>query len=375
MILAFAEIRRRPGRFASVVGALTLLVFLVLVLAALADGLYFGATGAIRTSRADLYAFDRDASGSFVRSRLPQRLAAEAARVDGVAEVGALGTLLTVGRGPRGQLDVAVFGAEPGRVGAPPALVDGRLPRPGEDGAAAADTRLRRDGVRLGTRLEVTGAADPVEVVGFVRDASYQLQPTLWTTVGGWRRLRSDARPETRGDTATVTALAVRVRPGADPAQVARRLDAATGVTDTRTRASTVLAIPGVAQQQSTLRSIIVASLLVAGLVVALFFALLTLEKRDLLAALKAVGASTRLLGVGVVVQGLAATGAAVLLGAVLARLVGLVLPEQVPALFRTVTVVVVAAATVLSGLVGSAFSLRRVARIDPATALGGALT
>lgn len=297
MILAFAEIRRRPGRFASVVGALTLLVFLVLVLAALADGLYFGATGAIRTSRADLYAFDRDASGSFVRSRLPQRLAAEAARVDGVAEVGALGTLLTVGRGPRGQLDVAVFGAEPGRVGAPPALVDGRLPRPGEDGAAAADTRLRRDGVRLGTRLEVTGAADPVEVVGFVRDASYQLQPTLWTTVGGWRRLRSDARPETRGDTATVTALAVRVRPGADPAQVARRLDAATGVTDTRTRASTVLAIPGVAQQQSTLRSIIVASLLVAGLVVALFFALLTLEKRDLLAALKAVGASTRLLG------------------------------------------------------------------------------
>ena len=42
MRLALAEMRRRRGRWASIVGAVGFIVFLVLVLAALADGLFIG---------------------------------------------------------------------------------------------------------------------------------------------------------------------------------------------------------------------------------------------------------------------------------------------------------------------------------------------
>ncbi len=48
-MLAIREIQRGKGRFASIVAALSLIVFLVLVLGALADGLFFGATGAVRS--------------------------------------------------------------------------------------------------------------------------------------------------------------------------------------------------------------------------------------------------------------------------------------------------------------------------------------
>ena len=65
-MLALRELQRGRGRFAAIVSALGLLVFLVLVLGALADGLFYGATGAVRSTTATAYAFDDEAEGSLV---------------------------------------------------------------------------------------------------------------------------------------------------------------------------------------------------------------------------------------------------------------------------------------------------------------------
>ena len=134
------------------------------------------------------------------------------------------------------------------------------------------------------------------------------------------------------------------------------------------------LAIPGVEQQSSTLNSIIYTTLAVAALVVALFFALLVLEKRELFAALKALGTSTGALGRAVMVQAIVASILGVIIGALVARLFGLIIPATVPTLFRTDTLIQIAVFTLVAGIVGAAFSLRRLARIDPATAIGGTL-
>lgn len=98
------------------------------------------------------------------------------------------------------------------------------------------------------------------------------------------------------------------------------------------------------------------------------------LEKRELFAALKALGTPTRKLGAGVVVQALIASAIGVVIGALASRVLGAVVPEEVPTLFRTETLVTIAIFTLVAGVVGAAFSLRRIARIDPATAIGGTL-
>ncbi len=111
-----------------------------------------------------------------------------------------------------------------------------------------------------------------------------------------------------------------------------------------------------------------------AALVVALFFALIVLEKRELFAALKALGTPTAKLGWGVVLQAAVATAIGIVIGAIASRLLGMVVPEQVPTLFRTDTLITIAVFTLVAGVLGAALSLRRIARIDPATAIGGAL-
>lgn len=371
-MLALREIQRGKGRFAAIVAALSLIVFLVLVLGALSDGLFFGATGAVRSTTATAYVFSEDAEGSLVRSRLDESDVAAVAAAPGVVAASPVGVLLTGGTGPDGPLDLAVFGLDMGAAaGTPTTLVEGRLPKTGEDGVAAVDTTLRDDGVSIGSTISVGDAS--FEVVGFVADAAYQLQPTAWTSVATWRAMRDAVRPELRGQPTSVNAFAVVTDGTPDAASLAAITTAAPG-TVALTAAETGLAIPGVKQQVSTLNSIIYTTLAVAGLVVALFFALLVLEKRELFAALKALGSSTSRLGRGVIAQAFIASLLGIVFGALFARLFGLVIPATVPALFRTETLFTISIFTVVAGVVGALFSLRRIARIDPATAIGGSL-
>ena len=367
-MLATREIQRARGRFASIVAALSLIVFLVLVLGALADGLFYGATGAVRSTTASGYVFSQEAEGSLIRSRVDEADVTAVADAPGVTSATPVGVLLSGGTGPEGAIDLAVFGLEMGAAGTPTTLVEGRLPEPGEDGVAAVDTRLRESGVTVGSTVSVGDVQ--AEVVGFVSDAAYQLQPTAWTSIATWRAMRDAVRPELRGQPTAVNAIAFTTDGAPDLAAIAAAVPGTTALTAEQTG----LAIPGVEQQSSTLNAIIYTTLAVAALVVALFFALLVLEKRELFAALKALGSSTSRLGRGVILQAFIASVLGVVIGAVVARLFGLIIPAQVPTLFRTDTLITIAVFTVVAGVVGALFSLRRIARIDPATAIGGAL-
>ena len=87
MMLALNEIRRGRGRFAAIIGALSLIVFLVLTLAALADGLFFGSTGAVRSTTATALRLRSDAKGSLIRSSIRESEVAVAAKSPGWARL------------------------------------------------------------------------------------------------------------------------------------------------------------------------------------------------------------------------------------------------------------------------------------------------
>jgi putative ABC transport system permease protein len=372
MRLALAEIRRRRSRWAAIVAAVAFIVFLVLVLAALADGLFLGATGALRSGDSDALVYSADGRLSLVRSELPVSLLAEVAEVPGVGDAGALGLLLATAAAETREFDIAVMGHTPGRAGEPTKLVEGRRPQVDEAFVALADVSLRIEGVVIGDEVRVTGSDQPVEVIGFVEDARYLLADTLWVTLETWAALRFEVRPETRGLGSVAQAFAVRTEDGADPEAVAGAIDAALGVTETVTTEEAVLALPGVAQQESTFNAIIVVTFAVVGLVMALFFALITLEKRGQLAILKAIGSSNGFLVSGILLQGVIAATAGYVLGFGLSRLLVLVLPAAVPVEFLPGTALLLLGATLLMGALGALFSFRRIVRIDPASALGG---
>ena len=133
-----------------------------------------------------------------------------------------------------------------------------------------------------------------------------------------------------------------------------------------------VEAIPGVTEQRTTFNQILGVTVVIALVVIALFFALLTVERTALYGVLKAVGARSRTIFAGLVTQAVVVTLIASAIAGVAVVVLDLVIPPGSIPLFispsRIVTSVIL---LLIAALAGSAFSLRRVLHIDPASALG----
>jgi putative ABC transport system permease protein len=362
-MIAVKEMRRNVGRFASIVATLGLLAFLLTVLTGLSDGLYYGSTGAVRVTSANAYAFNSEAEKSLIRSTLPPSVVADYRKQPGVEQASGISVILTAADIPNGNSetvlsDVAVFGIGAEQVGYPTDLAQGRLPEVGQS-EVLADRRL--GGITVGDTVTVGGV--PLSVVGLADNVSYQLQPTLWTSLDEAKIIRDAARPELAGsDLVNIVGLKLD-----DPSTTLAPVEG----TVVATSEQTGLSIPGVEQQRSTLNAIIFTTVIVAAIVVVLFFILLVLEKRSLFAVLKAIGTRNSQLVAGVVLQAGLVAVAAVVVGLLLGFGVSAILPSTVPLDLRVGSLAGVAVLLVAAACLGSLVSVRRIIKIDPATALG----
>ena len=365
MKLALREMRRRPTRFAIAAGVLTLIVVLVAFLGGLLDGLYLGSTGAISAQRADVFVYSASSRDSFLRSRIEPDVRRTVAATQGVDSLAGLSIALLTASVPKQSepADVALIGYEQRATGiaAPPA-----------DGSAYADRRLEDRGVDVGETVLIGRARTPVRVAGWVEDSNYLLQGGLWMNQATWRATVAASRPDLRvGDGVVQVLLATGA---GSPAALAKRIDAAsTHATHSLTRGEAILSIPGTKQQQATFLQIIFTTLAVAALVIGLFFSLLTIERTGLYGVLKALGSSTAQLFAGVVVQAVIVTAIALMVGGGLTLVLVAVAPASIPIELTLARSVFVIIGMFAASIAGSAISLRRVVRIDPASAIGTA--
>lgn len=367
MKLALRELVRRPGRFVTATVILTLVAVLLMFLGGLLDGLIRNATGAVAAQQGTAIVYSETSQASFLRSRVDAATRASVDRTPGVTETGGLGVALlgarVPGAGPRELAAVAVWGYElaPRGVGDPPT-----------DGEAYADEVLRADGVELGDTLLVGPARTEITVIGWVADTVYNGSGSLWTNLDTWRSVVAANRPDATLADGVQQALLVR-SDTPDVGLVAtldeRLGDAGFALTIT----DSVEAIPGVKEQRGTFNQILGVTVVIALVVVALFFALITVERSDLYGVLKAIGARSRTIFLGLVAQAVTVTlCAAVVAGIAVVVLDLLIPPGSIPLAISIDRIVTSIVLMLTAAVIGSAFSLRRVLRIDPASAIGG---
>jgi putative ABC transport system permease protein len=370
MKLALREMRRRPGRFVTATVILTLIALLLMFLGGLLDGLIDRSTSAIEAQRGEVVVFSSTSQSSFPSSRLTGAERDAIAAVPGVGEVGGLSVsqlgARVPGNGPRDLLDVALFGYE-----IPPEGV----PDPPAAGEAWADESLRELGVTEGVTLELGPARSPMKIAGFVSGLAYSGQGTLWTSPDSRREVQNANRPDAREGDGVFQGFVVTGTGDADAAALAARIDQATdGATASLSVTAAAAAQPGVEQQTSTFNQIIGVTVVIAIVVVALFFALLIVERTALYGVLKAMGARSSTLFGGVVLQAVVVTAIASAIGAGVSLAVASVIPAGgIPFQISTVRIVSSVGYLLVAAIIGCAFSLRRVLRIDPASAIGSA--
>ena len=369
MKLALRELRRRPSRFATATTILTLIALLLMFLGGLLDGLIQSSTGAVRAQGADAFVFSEGSRASFLRSRVDPdlRRAVTEAR-DQSEQVGGLGVVLlgarVPGNGARDLADVALWGYE---------LATDVIPPPPATGTAYADTRLRADGVELNDTLLLGPARTPITVIGWVEDTSFNGQGGLWADLDTWRRALNANRPGASLSDGVVQVLVLRG--GENPSAAAARLAAnLSGGAIVLSESETIDEIPGVVEQRSTFNQILGVTAVIALVVVALFFALLTVERSGLYGVLKAIGARSRSILAGLVLQAIVVTAIAAAIAGVLVVTINALIPAgSIPLSVSPARILTSIGLMLAAAVIGSAFSLRRVLRVDPASALGGA--
>jgi len=368
MRLALREMRRRPSRFAVATAILALIALLLMVLGGLLDGLVAGSTGALRAQRGQLIVYSSSSQESLVRSRITPAVRRVVEDTIGPGQVGGLGSVQlgarVKGHGPRDLVPVVLFGYEL----APRGLPDAMPP----NGRVYADSSLRSEGVMQDSILRLGPARTPVQVIGFIDDSRYSGQGTLWGSLETWRSVLAANRPGERVGQGVDQALVVRVG-GEDAGTQAREVDRATkGATKTLTIPEAINALPGVSQQKTVFNQIIGITVFIAVVVVALFFAIITVERIGLYGVLKAIGASSRILFAGVLLQALVVALIASVIGVAASVVLSAAIPAgSIPFVATPTRLLTSTAYLTLAAMLGCAFSLRRVLKVDPAAAIG----
>lgn len=365
MKTAWRELTRAPSRFLTAGGALTLIVVLILLLGGLLDGLYLGSTRALETQSAGVFVYSETANDSFLRSRLDERVRREVEGVAGVESATGLSVVQLPAHipGVDGSVDTAMFGFE-----AP----NERVPAPPGQGRAWVDRSLEDDGVAVGQTLGFGPARTPVTVAGFVDGTTFNLQGAVWMDPATWNEVVRANVPASTLPPGGSQALLVTPEQGVEAADLVGDIDLQVAGVTALTKQDAILGLPGVRDQQAIFTAIITVTFVVAGLVVALFFALLTLERVGLFGVLKAVGASSRTLAAGLSLQAVLIALGAFTVGGLVTLGLAAILPGAIPLDLEIRRAVITVAGLLVTALVGSAISFRRIVRIDPATAVGG---
>jgi putative ABC transport system permease protein len=207
-----------------------------------------------------------------------------------------------------------------------------------------------------------------------VTDTSYNGQASLWTDAMTWRSVVAANRPGAALGEGVFQALAVVATDGSvPPAELAPAIEELLdGEVLALTVDETIDAIPGVTEQESTFNQILGVTLVIALAVTALFFALLTVERTALYGVLKAIGARSSTIFAGLVTQAVAVTAIAAVIAAVAVVVLDLVIPPgSIPLSISPTRITISALALLAAAVAGCGFSLRRILRIDPASALG----
>ncbi len=361
MGIALKELFRQPARFVPVGGALTLLVVLLVILGGFLDGLELNQTGPYRAHEDRLLVFADDSELLIQRSRVGPEARTALSSNPATGDIGSLNQVVSTASLADGTVvDIVLFGHD---------IATATIPRPSAESAVIDKALADQQNVEVGDLIGLGPTAEPAVVTTIVDDLSLG-SPTVWLSSTRWRDIVQKGNAAALLPAGVEQALVLEPAAGNSLADLQAAVAGTPGIT-AATATEVVDSLPVVQQQSSTFEGIIGVTFVVTLLVVALFFALITLERVGLYAVLKALGARTKDLLAGISAQAVCVSVIALAAGFGLSLGFTSLLPDDLPVRLVPARLAQIGVGVIVTSLLGSLFTLRRILRIDPAEAIG----
>lgn len=351
MFLAIREMRKEKLRYGLVIAVIALISFLIFILSALALGLSNENTSAVTSWQVRHVAMSNDANGNLAQSLLSQDKVTQL--IDHQPHSAPIGVAQTILKFNRQRVATTFIGFLPdSRYGKRVSLVAGRLPKSSQE--VVVSEKLRQSGLRLGDQITIGLLPQKLTVVGFVKNAAYNMSPVVYGDLHHW--------PAIKGVTSAFYASGVISD------------ESLTHVAGTKvyTRGALFNKMPGYAAQNMTFELMIGFLVVISIVVVAIFLYILTMQKLPNLAVLRTQGIPSRYLVFNTLSETAMIMTSAVIIGLLACLLSSLAIPSVVPMYFNFQLILAVGLGLIVAGLLAAFIPIRLIVKIEPKQGIGG---
>jgi len=340
---------------------LILLMFMVLFLTGLAEGLGRAVIAGIDTMDADYYLLDDSAEKLITVSNLKEDVYEEVKSMTS-SDVTPLDIqrMYLLKAGDAEKINVMYFAIEPGSFIEPSAMEGSGLSAADADHPILLDDDFKLKGIHVGDTVYDSSTDLPFTVVGFTKDQMYGHVSIGFIPTDTYTELRTKLNPMYQK---SFHSLVIR---GSDTEKI--KVDGTALVK----KDEVIRNIPSYTAEHTTITMIVWVLIIISAVIIGIFHYIMTLQKRKQFGVMKALGMkNVTLTGVVISEVGvLSLFSAVVSLGLTFGM--ASAMPETMPFYLKPGNAIVVVLAFVLISILSSILSIVNISRIDPITAIGG---
>lgn len=351
MFLALHEMKKEKLRYGLVIGVILLVAYLIFILSALAQGLASQNTNAFNSWKSQSVILNKDANGNLAQSMMTRKQVETASESNKGETVGLAQGILKAGNARQSATFVGL--TEKSNLRQNVQLSSGHWND--NDNEVVLSDKLKDQGFHINQKVKVGLSNEEYTVVGFAKKAVYNMAPVVYGSIDDWSNIKG-----VTGDF---------VGSGLISSTNQRTTDGSLQVLNKKELFNKM---PGYSAQTQTFLFMIAFLIIISIVIVAIFLYILTMQKLENLAVLRAQGIPSSYLIWNTLAQTVLILIIAVLLAVVLAAGTALIIPTAVPMSFGPRLIATTAGLLIVTGIIGAVIPMRIIAKIDPVSVIGG---
>lgn len=354
MFLALRELKQSKLKYGLIGLMMILLSFLVLVISGLANGLAYNTVSSIQNMDAKKFVLANDAENSLLRSQIKKEDVDDVVKQVGAKDAVPFHVKISTyeKKDSSKKIDIAIFASER-ETFLEPKIVKGHTLGTAQN-EMIADESIKEKGIDIGDVIIDPVSKKEFKIAGFTKDQKFSHTPVVYVNQNVWGEIAQPIQKD-------YNAIAIRTDKEVKNAHVIEKNEV-------------LQSIPGHKGQQNSLTMIIAFLLVIATLLIGVFFYVITLQKTQQLGVLKAIGTKNSYLANMLVVQVLFLSVGAMTISIVLVEVLQRILPKSMPFLLTTTMIGQYAGIFIVISILGSLISLYQVLKVDALEAIGGGM-
>lgn len=356
MFLAWKEIKHSKKKYLLIELILVLLIFMVLFLSGLTNGLGRAVSATISSMSAESFILSSDSEDMLALSNV-NKDQYETIQMQSDGDAAGFSIFRsTVSNNEDEKLNVIYFGVETDQF-LNPEIIDGKQLSE-ETHEIVLDSSFEENGIQIGDVISDSGTDYEFTVVGFTKDAMYSHVAVGFISLESYEEMRKCSIP---GYELSYNAIAMN-----------GVVDVHLDTLEVLSKDEVIQELPGYATEQMTIQMILWVLLVISAVILGIFFYILTIQKQSQFGVLKAIGMKMTEINTIMMSQILILSVCGILIGNLLAFLMASVLPAAMPFYLKLSDALLISCVFVLISLVFGLFSTRFVAKVDPLIVIGG---